>query len=242
MEKAHRIGEVAEAPASLTEGLDDLYAAHILHQSGVHFVAGAQIGGHFFSVSMHHPDHEDETYRHGDKTGKPHAPVHGEDQRDAQQRRGKIRGELRHHVGDDVLQTAHVVHQQGLKGPRRGFQHDAHGNPGHLVRQGEADVFEDGEGYAMAAHARSAREPCPQTHAQRCAQGDQRRALYRGRPLQQLPGQERHGKVGRHAEYLSDQRQQDRQRHAPFGLSRKGEEGPEGILFVRFQRLHLTIR
>ena len=98
MEKVDRPGELPEALAPLPECLDDLDAAHILHQGGIHLVARAQVDGHLLLVPPHHAHGEHQAQGDGNEGGQPHPPVQNEHQDDAENRPGQVGGQLRHHV------------------------------------------------------------------------------------------------------------------------------------------------
>ena len=132
--------------------LNDLNAAYILHNRGVHILAGWQHPGIPLFIVLHHAHIAHKANGDGDKGNQSNTPIQNEHINQHQDGDQNVGRQLRNHVRQRKLQLLCGIHQQRLKLARRRIQDITHGYTGELRRQFCADILQDCKSRAVTEH------------------------------------------------------------------------------------------
>ena len=229
---AHALGEFCIGVFPLIERLDDLDAADIFDDGGVHRLRDLYRPLVLLAVVLHHPHHQGHAHGDGDDREQRHAPVEEEQIEQYAHRRQQVGGHFRQQVRQRPLHGLHLIDDNLFHLAARRVHDRAQGHLRQLLQDELADLLEDGKRRFMGHGQR-----------QRVEQGAQAKARQRDKTpcgikaVSRPPGEQadddlRRREIGQHAAQHAQRSGDDRPHKAAVMACTQLPEAQHGALFL----------
>ena len=147
---------------ALVECLDDLDAADVFHNRGVHRLRGSDRPRILFPIADHNQHHKQHSHRNGDQREQRHTPVQHEQIDQNAHRAKQVACHLGQQMGQGSLHALHLIHNDLLHLAAGGVHDGTQGELGQFVKDHPPDIFQDGEGGLVGHGQRQGIQTGPQ--------------------------------------------------------------------------------